>query len=64
MAFPNQGPSRTKQALARIAAGETVYSVAKEMGLQPSSLYRARRDAKRKAGATVLERCPTCGKIL
>lgn len=51
---------KTKIALARIAAGEKPYAVAKDMNMSPNTLYVARaRERIRSEG-----RCECCGQKL
>ena len=51
---------KTKQALARIDAGEKPFAVARDMGMSPNTLYVARAREKIRAEG----RCECCGQPL
>lgn len=51
-------PSKTMQALARIAAGETVAIASRALGISTTAVYAAMR---RREGKTI---CPCCGQVV
>lgn len=50
--------SRTAQAVRRVRSGETVRSVARDIGISEAAVYA---QIKREEG---LKRCPCCGQVL
>jgi DNA-binding phage protein len=50
--------SKTMQALARVAQGEKVATVAKDLGISQAAIYAA---MKRRTGKEV---CPCCGQVV
>ena len=57
--------SKTQEAIALVESGATPFAAAKQVGIQPNTLYVAlKRKREKEEKAAGRARCPTCGQLV